>query len=509
MKRKDMFMNEVILVEEAMGKACGLSIPPRFEALDLDAVLEYLRVFRKQKISVLVKHLKEEETGTFLIETAKLVLAMCKDLGEKTYQLSWNDTQDKVATDLSNSFPELFQAVNAEIEEADAYEEIRYNMNKSHARQLKSITALLSTPQEVLEIKQEIGRKSREMQHLIDNSKLSIENKEKLNTYRKTQYEETLLRINVKLEEEPVKVLYYRSGTGVSVKVKLSNTGYSYREGRGKEVRRNKGADKEEYPLIISLSYIEDFLSGNGVANEDVLVDKQSLDTFYQFGTKLSANLTPKFVEDWYNYDCPDLYRLSSNKEQGLSWIGEPLPHFCTKLVEVSWSSTYVNEGVSEEEVNKLTKGREHTGIATELTTMLKSKAMRLTGEADALEQEINEYDEKIQKVIHEHASTILEGVAKAFPERMIHFSKQPVDFKINDDFGLDCGYINIRSKDDVYTEKRKMLSNVFSDVADWMSISLPLYSQSTTLNKVQFDVAAQVVRNELGIELFAHTVMD
>ena len=132
----------------------------------------------------------------------------------------------------------------------------------------------------------------------------------------------------------------------------------------------------------------------------------------------------------------------------------------------------------------------------------------------DEIRAKVSEFDGKVQKAIDDNRDEIYDFLKEEFKERVVHLSDserkgRDYDFKINDNFGFDCGFINIMTTDKEYTENRTLLRQLDSCVSPWMTIHLPYFSQSTTLNKIQFGKAKEIVQRETGIELYAHTVLD
>jgi hypothetical protein len=227
------------------------------------------------------------------------------------------------------------------------------------------------------------------------------------------------------------KVLIYKtSGGGVSCKVNPGDDRHSvtYHRGRGKLFRWNKGEDRNEYPLIVSFSYLDDFLSANGIDYRTVEIDKNSVDVFYGYshgrGETFFVNLTQRNVDSWWNYDAPDLYRYSVNKDRHTNMWGLNLICFCNKLVEWGWSGTYIDEDITEEEVEKLTKGHETSHISEEMWRVLNAQKLS-DGEVEFLAKEVKKYEEQIQAVIDKHKDEILAS---------IQGMKDGA-------YGLDCGF--------------------------------------------------------------------
>lgn len=227
------------------------------------------------------------------------------------------------------------------------------------------------------------------------------------------------------------KILIYKtSGGGVSCKVNLGDDrrNVTYHRGKGKLFRWNKGKDRDEYPMVVSFSYLDDFLAANDINYKTVEIDKNSIDIFYGYshgnGEVFFANLTQRNIDKWWIYDAPDLYRYSVNKDRHTNMWGLNLICFSNKLVEWSWNGTYIDEDITQEEVEKLTKGHETTHIAEEMWRVLNAQKLS-EGEVEFLVEEVKKYEEQIQAVIDKHKDEILASIAGM----------------IDGAYGLDCGF--------------------------------------------------------------------
>lgn len=224
--------------------------------------------------------------------------------------------------------------------------------------------------------------------------------------------------------------IYRTSGGSVSCKVNLGDDRRSitYHRGKGKKYRWNHGEDHKEYPLIVSFSYLEEFLDVNGVNYKSVEIDPRSVDKFYGYSDwsrdYYFVNLTPANVNRWWNHDCPDLYRYTVNKERRSNWFGLNLICFSNKLVECGWNGTYIDEDITKEEVEKLTRGHETSHVAEEMWRVLNAQTLS-DGEIEYLAQQVKAYEDKIQAVIDAHKDEILSSV-----EGMQDGA-----------YGLDCGF--------------------------------------------------------------------
>ena len=283
------------------------------------------------------------------------------------------------------------------------------------------------------------------------------------------------------------------------MKVKIYSTGYnnvrvktSHLLGGFPNTRRNTASDSNEWPSII-----ENYGTAEAHIN-DFEVAEESIDHFYNFANKYYGELTKEAVEDWWNHDCPDLFRYYPNKENGENHWGLNLMSFKNKMLEVHFKDTYVQE-ITEEEADKLIKGREDTLIAKEIKAYFKS---------DELDEEtIKHYEEEI-----EYYESRIEMLFDRYKEEMIE-ELDGKSFTVTEDgidfgpFRMDCGFLNIYTKNEKITEMKKVLSN--KDHSKWLSVRLPVSPQSINIKRDIFNYLAGKVKEEIGEELYCTTMLD
>lgn len=291
------------------------------------------------------------------------------------------------------------------------------------------------------------------------------------------------------------RILFYRTGGRVSCKLNLGENrrGITYHRGKGNCFRWNRGKDYKEYPLIVSVSYIDDFLAVNDINESEI--DPRSLDKFYGFDNHYFPSLSPANVERWWNYDCPDLYRYEVNKDGHVNWFGFRPIYFSSKLFGWDWGNAYVGEDITREEVEKLTKGHESSHITEEMWRVLNAQTLS-DGEIEYLAQQVKAYEDNIQAVIDAHKDEILSSV-----EGMQDGA-----------YGLDCGFLYIYTTNPQYNEQKGLLKNVrHKDIshAPWMNVRMPWEPQSLTIKRKEFEKVKEVVYRELGETLYCKTVLD
>lgn len=359
-------------------------------------------------------------------------------------------------------------------------------------------------------LNEEKGKKKKEeikkaFEQLEQENKEDEKMKETINKKKK----ELIELVNKKVQLQPTLLYYYKTGGRVSVKVALgTGGGYRYTIGNGNKIRQNRGKDREKYDLIVSASYVEDFLWKNEVDDKDILIDPRSVDVYYSFYNEISHNLTPSFVSEWYNHDCPSLYRYTVNKEKATNLLGEPIPHFTTNLIEVSWSNVYVDKSITEKEAKALTQNNPDTWVTQEVNLFLKAQKLKNNKERmEEIKNFVKNYDAAINQVIKENEEKIFEKMVETFACKNAKY--EDGIFEMDDDFGLDCGFIYVYTTDENYNKQRSILKNAGYVNENSMEISFPYFTQSTTVQREQFDIIKEIVNKETGIKLYANTELD
>ncbi|SDX70957.1 hypothetical protein [Paenibacillus sp. PDC88] len=476
-------------------------------------VLRGLSVFGDRRVDIILKYCTSEQIVKLAAITAIEITKMILDLPrEKIYQAKWGENQNKVLEAVQQYFP-WFEEVEEKLQLEVLATELSGKVKNSLERVLRIGAASIMNEKVAFNLRSQVDKRFEDLRAEIEASICEEEVKAHLIGKELPETKALALEhISKKFAEEPIRLLYYRSGTRAAVKLAWNKDVYSIHKGRGKEVRLNRGEDRNPYGLIVSLNYIEEFLYFNEVRDDDVWVEEDSLESIYQFNSNISVNLTPAFVKEWYNYDAPVLQRISPNRgKRGETAFGMKLFHFTTNLVESSLSTDYISEDITHAEAFSLMKGYEHTRISKEIRNTLKAREIEEAGKTEEIKHWVEAYDARVQSVIDENSKSILNALSAAFHERVewTPGTDGEMTLLLDDNFGLDCGYLNIQVNDSEYTEKRSILRNTSSNVGPWMDVRMPVVSQSTTIMMKQFEIAKEIVKSKLGIELFGHTVLD
>lgn len=480
-------------------------------------ILFDLLIFTKDRVETILELGTEEEIKEIILKATKEILAAAEKLESenKIREIAWAENRNKIYGEITNG-NDLLKKVDYEYEQNKIAGKYLRDLKYLSEKLKRNITAMISTEEEVAVKEFEVRNAFSEFRAKVQHTELKKDLVEDVLEEVKKAESEAIEFIDVKFKEEPVRLLYFKSGNRVSVKVNLGKGRFSYRVGKRRCIRTNNGEDHAEYSLIVSVSYIMDFLYTNKVRDEDIVVSPESIEQFYEFDGNISVNLAPAFVAKWWNYDCPDIYRHSPNKYGHTNMLGMPICHFSHKLVESSWTAVYIGEDITEEEVTLLTKEREHTRIYSTMQSVLKARELKnKTEEIEALKEKVASFDQKVQQVIDTHKGEILAHIADAFGSRVLvkkvdeSNPSQVTELHINDNFGLDCGFLNIFTANKDYSDNRTLLRQLDSNTMPWMNVDMPYNTQSLTVNRVQFDKVRDIVLNHAGIELYSSSMLD
>lgn len=441
-------------------------------------------------------------------EATDQILKRMNQAGQKTWSFNW-DLQKQVEEELRSKFASLFTIAEKEQARLEEVSNLERRISNAKSSMIRGITALISTDEEVKEKEKQVASFVNESRIFTLNAELTVSERESIEKLIIEMKEELLQFIQVKKQERPVRLFYYKTGNGVAVKVDWDTNNLQYYVGDGNKFRRNRGKDSHEFSRIVSANYISDLLYNNNVRDEDIVIDPRSVKAFYSFNGKTSHNLTPAFINEWYNYDCPSIYRMVPNIEGHTNMIGMKICHFSNNLVESNWSDCYIDESITEAEAQAFMRDYSHTRISREIQNVLEARRMKESNQIEAVKEEVVAFDAKIQSFFDKKKDEMFAHLAKAFPNRSeLKEEDGKLVFTMNDDFGLDCGFTYIHNKDKDYANKRSILSNATS-MSKWMDVRLPYWTQSLTVQREQFNFLKEKLSQELGISLYAQHQYD
>lgn len=304
-----------------------------------------------------------------------------------------------------------------------------------------------------------------------------------------------------KVKAPPKARLYFykNKSNGVSVKFTFLDkpfSGFRYTIGTKRLIKYNRDEDRNKYQLIIGFSVLDNFLSANNIKDGEVEIDPASIEVFYGYDNTYAVSPTNSFVNKWWNYDCPDLFRYAVNKTGKSNWTGLDFVYFSNKLVEASYMGTYIDDDITEEEVKIFSRDREHTQIYTEMMNVLNAQNVS-EEEIAEMESWIKSYEKNIQKAIDGDKLAIMMHIGDMFDAAGKEKS-----------FGLDCGFLNIFTENEEYKKKKGLLKNL-KTCASWLDVRMPYETQSLTVKTLEFQKVQEVVLKQTGEKLYCKAALD
>lgn len=313
-------------------------------------------------------------------------------------------------------------------------------------------------------------------------------------------------------------VLIFRKSNKPYVKIKrLSEDATLYRPNRKNFIREDKDVTRFLY------SNLDRFMEANNIHDNDIVISKDSIKKFYSFDDIYFITPTKKWVEMWWNYDCPYLYRFEPNFNGNTNMWGLGLVCWRNLLVEASWDYTGIDESITEREIDLFTGDYPRTAIYKQAQRVLKARTITEEEKRRKI-KEAERIEERIQEVINRNKKEILLNTLEEFISKeefedvlsnlTLYDSSDIHDILARKDgtMGLDCGfcYTSLKGREDLFKEIAEYDdANNFRNKNGDLKINLPVSVQSTTIQRTVARKTAKVVEDELGYRLNYWTVLD
>lgn len=252
----------------------------------------------------------------------------------------------------------------------------------------------------------------------------------------------------------------------------------------------------------------ETLTSANGIKSGDIFTDEDSIKQFYSFDDNYFVSPTKKWVEMWWNYDCPILYRYTSNLDGTSNMWGFSWTAWQKTLVESSWNYTEVDEYITEKEVDIFAGEYKHTEIYRQMQNILKSRKISNEEKEDNIKK-AEEIEDKIQTIIDDNRELILKKAAKSFTGEDEH---EPINIlrELDGSMGPDCGFLYMSLIDE---------ADLFKEIANYdtshrmkngsMKLNYPGGVQSTTIMRAVAKAIKDIVEAKTHHEMTYWTVLD
>lgn len=263
--------------------------------------------------------------------------------------------------------------------------------------------------------------------------------------------------------------------------------------------------------LAINPWVLQDFLEVNGIdamqpmtiakglAPElrDIRYANDSEIVWYEFSTcnttKRCTNLSraKNFVRDWVNYDCPTLYRYTTNQKNVIiNGFGITLPVFSNVLVDTYDCKFQLDDTLTEKEINALLKHLNPKGAVAEHLNFAK-KANEMGQDALwKLREEVKDTCKAINDLLHEPATR--DAILKAQTEHQR--DAMPM---------MDCGWLNwFPLEGTEFAEKFNTVRST-GNGPYFLDIDMPIIDQSVNVQSYGGDVVRDLVSKRLGIDIY------
>ena len=199
-----------------------------------------------------------------------------------------------------------------------------------------------------------------------------------------------------------------------------------YKKDKRSVTPANAYPEGKGYALAINPWVLQDFLEVNGIDAmqpmtitkgltpelRDIRYANDNEIVWYEFSTcnttKRCTNLSraKNFVRDWVNYDCPTLYRYTTNQKNVIiNGFGITLPVFSNVLVDTYDCKFQLDDTLTEKEINALLKHLNPKGAVAEHLNFAK-KANEMGQDALwKLREEVKDTCKAINDLLHEPAT--------------------------------------------------------------------------------------------------------
>lgn len=198
-----------------------------------------------------------------------------------------------------------------------------------------------------------------------------------------------------------------------------------------------------------------------------------------------------KVVQDWVNYDCPTLYRYTTNQKNVIiNGFGITLPVFSNVLVDTYDCKFQLDDTLTEKEINALLKHLNPKGAVAEHLNFAK-KANEMGQDALwKLREEVKDTCKAINDLLHEPATR--DAILKAQTEHQR--DAMPM---------MDCGWLNwFPLEGTEFAEKFNTVRST-GNGPYFLDIDMPIIDQSVNVQSYGGDVVRDLVSKRLGIDIY------
>lgn len=250
---------------------------------------------------------------------------------------------------------------------------------------------------------------------------------------------------------------------------------------------------------------------------------ENSITEYYSFGKTSCVKLTPAMVNKYWNGNDFTLTKHTVNLDSHANGWGLIFPTWSDQLIYVDWGSVYIEEELTEEEINIISKGHEDSWIIKDVRQ--KYRAMHNNDEEDKSnkKEKMNNIIKSFETVINNHDEEIINGVISKLGFNSSDFdsitdrvnrinAKRNFLAKREANFGFDCGFLYFRFKDEELNDLAKEVATYGLDkfCSDGTFIlDIPYENQSTTIKRFEAQIIRDLLKENALPEISYKTVLD
>lgn len=269
--------------------------------------------------------------------------------------------------------------------------------------------------------------------------------------------------------------------------------------------------------FVMKYSNFEKFQDYNNISDKEILIDEKSIKKFYGFDNILFVKPTKKWVDKWWNYDCPPLTRYTTNIDGTQNGWGLCLVAWENRLVESTWNADYIDDSITIEEIEAFTQGRKYSRIYEAMMRTYNKNKMSNEEKQEILDK-VKNIEKEIQNAINKNEREIL---IKTALELNKNYTKEDFKHCSNDDLRnfisnheppiFDCGFL-------YFAIENVEIRDLFREAAEYddyrlkdgsLKIKYPWNGQSTTIKRIMAKYIKKFVKLITGHDLTYWTVLD
>lgn len=206
-----------------------------------------------------------------------------------------------------------------------------------------------------------------------------------------------------------------------------------------------------------------------------------------------------EYLERWMNYDCPTLVRCSTNqKELFITPFGFPLSVFTLTLVENScFAEQFIDKTITDEEIDAILDVAGDSAIGQAAMDIRKARGTDPEQVQRALER-VKKTEQKIQRLINS------KEVAREIKDAQLQFVKDFGDGK------LDCGWLEWYAVSEMpLSYDMRLVVGAGKRTSRQLHIQFPVVRQSVNAQSCGAEVAKQIIKEKLGLDLYYVKTLD